>query len=93
MMNVGFHRMKAPTFHGSTNPIEANNWLNDVQVILSLMTLNDQQKVLCASYMLKKEARRRWQTVELRKDINLMTWQDFIEELNEKYFNLDNMAA
>jgi len=49
--------MKAPEFHGFTDPIEADNWLTDVQVDLNLMRLNDQEKVLCASYMLKKEAR------------------------------------
>ncbi len=88
-----FRRMKAPEFNGSTDPIEADNWLIDVQVILNLMKLNDQEKVMCASYMLKKEARRWWQTVELKRDASLMTWQDFVEEFNERYFNLDNMAA
>lgn len=85
--------MKAPEFHGSTDPIEADNWLTDVQVDLNLMRLNDQEKVLCASYMLKKEARRWWQTVELKRNVDEMTWQDFIEEFKERYFNLDNMAA
>ncbi|XP_024028001.1 uncharacterized protein LOC112093555 [Morus notabilis] len=88
-----FRRMKAPEFHGSTDPIEADNWLTDVQVDLNLMRLNDHEKVLCASYMLKKEARRWWQTVELKRNVDEMTWQDFIEEFNERYFNLDNMAA
>ena len=57
------------------------------------MRLNDQEKVLCASYMPKKEARRWWQTVELKRNVDDMTWQDFIEEFNERYFNLDNMAT
>ena len=49
--------MKASEFHGSTNLIDADNWVTDVQADLNLMRLNDQEKVLYASYMLKKEAR------------------------------------
>jgi hypothetical protein len=52
-----FRRMKAPEFEGSTNPIDADNWLIDLQVALNFLRLNDQEKVLCASYMLRKDAR------------------------------------
>ncbi|GMN19422.1 hypothetical protein TIFTF001_045186 [Ficus carica] len=36
--------MKAPEFEGSTNPIEADNWLIDLQVALNFLRLNDQEK-------------------------------------------------
>ncbi|GMN32885.1 hypothetical protein TIFTF001_044733 [Ficus carica] len=52
-----FWLMKAPEFKGSTNPIEADNWLVDLQVILNILRLNDQERVLCASFMLRKDAR------------------------------------
>ncbi|GMN70957.1 hypothetical protein TIFTF001_054021 [Ficus carica] len=52
-----FRRMKAPEFEGSTNSIEADNWLIDLQVALNFLRLNDQEKVLCASFMLRKDAR------------------------------------
>ncbi|GMN19174.1 hypothetical protein TIFTF001_045141 [Ficus carica] len=41
-----FRRMKASEFEGSTNPIEANNWLIDLQVALNFLRLNDQDKFL-----------------------------------------------
>ena len=68
-----FRCMKAPEFEGSANPIEADNWLIDIQVILNFLRLNDQEKVLCASFVLKKDARLWWETVEIRRDISQMT--------------------
>ena len=61
-----FRRMKAPEFEGSTNPIEADNWLIDLQVVRNFLGLNDQERVLCASFMLKKDARLWWETVQIR---------------------------
>ncbi|GMN61372.1 hypothetical protein TIFTF001_030470 [Ficus carica] len=52
-----FRRMKAPEFEGSTDPIEADNWLINIQVILDFMGLTEQENVLCASFALKKDAR------------------------------------
>ena len=41
-----FRRMKAPEFEGSSDPIEADNWLVDLQVILNFLELEDREKVL-----------------------------------------------
>ena len=78
-----FRRMKAPEFEGSTNPIEADNWLIDLQVILNFLRLNDQEKVLCASFMLRKDARLWWETVQIWRDVSQMTWEDFVDEFKE----------
>ncbi|GMN68885.1 hypothetical protein TIFTF001_037937 [Ficus carica] len=88
-----FRCMKAPEFEGSTNPIEADNWLIDLQVILNFLRLNDQEKVLCASFVLRKDARLWWETVQIRRDVTQMTWEDFVEEFKEKYFNIKIMEA
>ncbi|GMN74872.1 hypothetical protein TIFTF001_054468 [Ficus carica] len=88
-----FRRMKAPEFEGSTNPIEADNWLIDLQVILNFLRLNDQEKVLCASFVLRKDACLWWETVQIRRDVTQMTWEDFVEEFKEKYFNTEVMEA
>ena len=36
-----FRRMKAPEFEGPTDPIAADNWLIDIQVILDFMRLTE----------------------------------------------------
>ncbi|GMN24879.1 hypothetical protein TIFTF001_050351 [Ficus carica] len=85
--------MKAPEFEGSTNPIDADNWLIDLQVILNFLRLSDQEKILCASFVLKKDARLWWETVQIRWDVTQMTWEDFVDEFKEKYFNIEDMEA
>ncbi|KAL5540692.1 hypothetical protein UlMin_043344 [Ulmus minor] len=82
-----FCRMRPAEFEGSTNPLDADEWLSSVQIIMNFMELNDQERVFCASYMLKKEARYWWESVEARRDIREMTWEDFKAEFNRKFYN------
>ncbi|GMN25667.1 hypothetical protein TIFTF001_040767 [Ficus carica] len=88
-----FRRMKAPEFEGPTNPIEADNWLLDIQVILDFMGLTEQEKVLCASFILKKDARHWWMTVQMRRNVATMSWQDFVTEFRTMYYNREILAA
>ncbi|GMN64276.1 hypothetical protein TIFTF001_033349 [Ficus carica] len=69
-----FRRMKAPEFKGLMDPIAADNWLIDIQVILDFMRLTEQEKVLCASFALKKDARHWWMSVQMRRDVMAMSW-------------------
>ncbi|GMN24503.1 hypothetical protein TIFTF001_047642 [Ficus carica] len=62
-----FRRMKAPEFERSMDPIAADNWLIDIQVILDFMRLTEQEKVLCASFSLKKDARH-WEVLAAQQD-------------------------
>ena len=93
-----FRRMKAPRFEGPTDPIVANNWLIDIQVILDFIRLKEQEKVLCASFALKKDARHWWMTVQMRKNVTTMSWQDFIANSErcttiEKFLRLNKMSS
>ncbi|GMN19613.1 hypothetical protein TIFTF001_039854 [Ficus carica] len=88
-----FRRMKAPEFEGPTDPIAADNWLIDIQVILDFMRLTEQEKVLCASFALKKDARHWWMTVQMRRDVLAMDWQDFVTEFRAMYYNAEILAA
>ncbi|GMN34874.1 hypothetical protein TIFTF001_042131 [Ficus carica] len=85
--------MKAPEFEGPTDPIAADNWLIDIQVILDFMRLTEQEKVLCASFALKKDARHWWMTVQMRRDVMAMSWQDFVIEFRAMYYNAEILAA
>ncbi|KAL5555230.1 hypothetical protein UlMin_037466 [Ulmus minor] len=51
------------------------------------MRLTDQERVSCASFMLKKDARHWWATVKVTRDVTEMTWADFVREFNQKYYN------
>ncbi|GMN31454.1 hypothetical protein TIFTF001_050737 [Ficus carica] len=88
-----FRRMKAPEFEGTMDPIAADNWLIDIQVILDFMRLTEQEKVLCASFALKKDARHWWITVQMRRDVTAMSWQDFVAEFRTMYYNREVLAV
>ncbi|GMN23056.1 hypothetical protein TIFTF001_043629 [Ficus carica] len=88
-----FSQMKAPEFEGTTDPIVANNWLIDIQVILDFMGLTEQEKVLCASFALKKDARLWWMTVQMRRNVANMSWQDFVAEFSTMYYNREILAV
>ncbi|GMN68771.1 hypothetical protein TIFTF001_037820 [Ficus carica] len=88
-----FRQMKVPEFEGPTNPIAADNWLIDIQVILDFMSLTEQEKVLCASFALKKDASHWWMTVQMRRDVTTMSWQDFVTEFRTMYYNREILAA
>ncbi|GMN62250.1 hypothetical protein TIFTF001_031336 [Ficus carica] len=68
-----FRRMKVPEFEGPTDPIAADNWLIDIQVILDFMRLTEQENVLCASFALKNDARHWWMTVQMLQDVTTMS--------------------
>ena len=87
-----FKRMKAHEFEGLTDPIAADNWLLDIQVILDFMRLTEQEKVLCASFALKKDAKHWWTTVQMRRDVTAMNWQDFVTEFRAMYCNQEILA-
>ncbi|GMN66406.1 hypothetical protein TIFTF001_035471 [Ficus carica] len=88
-----FRRMKAPEFEGLTDPIEANNWLIDIQVILDFTGITEREKVLCASFALKKDVRHWWMTVQMHRDVAAMRWQDFVAEFRMMYYNSEILAA
>ncbi|XP_062100189.1 uncharacterized protein LOC133806071 [Humulus lupulus] len=51
-----------PTFEGKIDPIVAEDWLRSVEAIFDHMELNDRQRVSCAVYLLKMDARIWWHT-------------------------------
>ncbi|GMN65000.1 hypothetical protein TIFTF001_034078 [Ficus carica] len=88
-----FRQMKALEFEGPTDPIAADNWLIDIQVILDFLRLTEQEKVLCASFALKKDARHWWMTVQMSRDVMAMSWQDFVAEFRMMYYNREILTA
>ncbi|KAL5544524.1 hypothetical protein UlMin_008308 [Ulmus minor] len=51
------------------------------------MRLTDQERVACASFMLKKDARHWWAMVKMTRDVTVMSWAEFVGEFNQKYYN------
>ena len=86
-------KMKPPLFEGSINPLDAEEWLSTMETILDFMELRDDEKIICAAYVLRKEARYWWDAVKTRRNIREMMWTDFVYEFNKKFFNPTTLSA
>ena len=69
--------MKPPSFEGFTNPLDAEEWLSSMETILDFMELGDREMIICAAFMLKREARYWWESVKARRNVRTMLWADF----------------
>ena len=88
-----FGRQKPPTFEGSHDAAEAEDWLKKIQRIFSYMRLEDHEKVACAVHQLEKEAYIWWEYVTSVEDEAAMTWERFKELFTEKYMSKSQMTA
>ncbi|XP_062085611.1 uncharacterized protein LOC133791708 [Humulus lupulus] len=73
--------------------MEAEEWLRSVQSILEHMRLDNEDKVSCASSCLKRDARIWWDIVAQTKNVATMTWDDFVQVFNKKYYSLAILAT
>ena len=80
-------------FESGIDPFDAEEWLNSIENLFEFMQLNEREKVSCASYMLKKDARIWWDVVKQTRDTTQMTWANFLKEFNNKYYNVSILAA
>ena len=60
---------------------------------MDFMQLNDQERVICASDMWRKDARHRYTTIKLSGNVNVMTWVEFVGEFNQRYFSPATLRA
>ena len=61
--------MKPTVFERSPKPIDAKEWLSSIQLIVDFMELNDREKALRASHILKKEAKYWWESINARRNV------------------------
>lgn len=64
-----------------------------METILDFMELIDDEKIICTAYALRKEARYRWEVVKTIRNVQEMTWADFVYEFNKKFFNSTTLSA
>ena len=55
--------------------------------IFEFVQIEDEEKVKCTVYMLRKDARIRWDVVKKIWDTMTMTWAEFFIEFNFKYYS------
>ncbi|XP_057953785.1 uncharacterized protein LOC131148066 [Malania oleifera] len=82
--------MNPPAFSGSADPIMLENWIQEIKKILTLLRYTDEQRVMYATFRLKREAERWWSTVRLLEEQRpipiALTWGRFKEIFFDRYF-------
>ena len=48
-----FGKFDPPTFKGTKDPIEADNWLKEIERLFRAMEVSDEQQVILAIFVLK----------------------------------------
>ncbi|XP_057962135.1 uncharacterized protein LOC131153704 [Malania oleifera] len=75
---------------GGANPIVAENWVQKIEKILTLLDCTEKQKVLFATFKPTREAERWWLAVKLLEEQQamptVMTYKRFKEVFYDRYF-------
>lgn len=87
-----FRKLNPTEFQEKSDPAIAEDWINSLEVIFEFMAIEDAEKIRCATFMLKREARKWWETAKQGKDLRTMTWSQFRDLFFEKYFSADVRA-
>ena len=76
-----FLRTKPPTFAGSRNPLDADDWLHVIQRKLEPFECQDRDKVLLAAHQLTGTALAWWENYcAAAEDTSTITWKEFVKE-------------
>jgi hypothetical protein len=81
-----FHRLHPPKFGGSDNPLEADDWLREIEMKLEVVHASDRDKVLLAVQQLTGPALAWWQSYkEINLEARTMIWDDFVKLFREHH--------
>ncbi|KAL5583161.1 hypothetical protein UlMin_015603 [Ulmus minor] len=82
-----FRKQGPPSFEGTTDPLVAEEWIRSIERILDFMMLTDQERIMCATYMFIKDARYWWDVEKQTRDLTTLSWTEFVQMFNRKYFS------
>jgi hypothetical protein len=81
-----FHRLRPQKFGGSDNPIEADDWLHEIEMKLDVVHTNDRDRVLLTVQQLVGPALAWWQSYkEVNPEARNMVWDDFVKLFREDH--------
>ena len=72
-----FRKQQPPVFEGSADPTKAEQWMSMLTTMLDFMRVVGNERVACAAYMFREDARIWWEVVGQTKDVNLLSWEEF----------------
>jgi hypothetical protein len=82
-----FQHLKPPAFSGTSNPLEAEDWITAMEKAFQAIECTDTEMVNFAVYMLKSSAFEWWDAHKKSYPENYqVTWSTFKDDFNKKYF-------
>ena len=81
-----FKSVGPPEFKGSTEPMEAQSWVKEVEKAFVIARVGEEQKTAFATYLLKGEANFWWEANQNRAGEGVVAWDRFKEVFFENYF-------
>ncbi|GMY25234.1 Cellular nucleic acid-binding protein [Fagus crenata] len=81
-----FRKLDPPSFKGSKDPLEADNWLKELDRLFKAMNVRDEQRVTLAVFMLKGDALEWWESTERTHEGGFVSWQQFVDLFRKRYF-------
>ena len=89
---TAFLRTKPPIFAGSSNPLEADDWLRVIEKKLEPFECQDRDKVLLAAHQLTGIALAWWENYcAAAVDASTITWDEFVKEFRHYYIPIATM--
>lgn len=88
--NDGIKRLKAlraTTFKGTTDPVDATAWINLIEKCIRVMGCPEDRKVTLVVFLLQKGVKDWWRVVENRRvGMDEPTWVKFKKAFCKKYY-------
>ncbi|XP_057953985.1 uncharacterized protein LOC131148282 [Malania oleifera] len=85
-----FDQKSPSTFEGGTNLIVVEDWIQEMEELLTVLHCTKEQKVQYPTFKLVGEAKRRWRSEKLVKEqhpvYTSITWSHFREVFFSRYF-------
>ena len=80
---TAFLRTKPPSYAGSSNPLDVDDWLSVIQRKLETFECQDRDKVLLAAHQLIGTALAWWENYcAAAEDASTITWKEFVKEFH-----------
>ncbi|XP_062103937.1 uncharacterized protein LOC133815066 [Humulus lupulus] len=80
-------------FEGSADPWKEEQWMSMMGSILDFMQVEGDDRVTCATHMVRDDARIWWEVISQEKDVTAMTWAEFLQAFSDKYYNVAVQAS
>jgi hypothetical protein len=81
-----FLQLRPPKFGGSDNPIEADDWLREIEMKLDMVHANDRDRVILTVQQLVGPALAWWRSYkEVNPNARNMVWNDFVKLFYEHH--------